>query len=78
MKFVPTTERSEVVLFFKYSSGGAEEVLPVGDVAPEKLSYFLEFWIENCRKWSLGIYAGTVYVYFGFRHQGTELCSAEG
>ena len=44
----------------------------------KKLSYFLEFWNETCRKWSLGIDAGTEYVYFGFRHQGAELFSAKG
>ena len=50
----------------------------VGDVAVGKMPYFLEFGNETCRKWSLGIDAGTEYVYFEFRHQGDELFSAEG
>ena len=58
--------------------GGAEEVTQRRDIAGGNLSYFLEFRNENCRKWSLGIYAGTVYVYFEFCHQGAELFSAEG
>ena len=44
----------------------------------EKLSYFLEFWNENRRKWSLGIDAGSEYVHFEFCHQGAELFRAEG
>ena len=67
--------------WFSFSSTvrrGAEEVPSVRDVAPSNLSYFLEFWNETCRKWSLGIDAGTEYVYFGFCHQGAKLFSAKG
>ena len=52
--------------WFSFSSTvrrGAEEVPRIGNVAPQKLSYFLEFWNENRRKWSLGIDAGTEYVF---------------
>ena len=48
-----------------------------GDVACVKMPYFLEVCNETCRKWSLGIDAGSEYVYFGFLHQGAELFSTE-
>ena len=67
-----------MVLFLEYSSGLAYRVALLRRFVGTKLSYFLEFWNETWRKWSLGIDAGTVVVFFGFRHQGAELFSAKG
>ena len=61
----PTTEG----FFLKYSSAAAYEVGCVRDVASRKLSYFLEFWNETWREWSLDIDAGTAYVPQQFAHR---------
>ena len=53
-------------------------VTPVRGFFLRKLSYFLEFGDETCRKWTLDIYAGSYCVIFGFGHQGAELLLAKG
>ena len=71
----------KVVLFLEYSSAAAYEVSAVRDVAARKLPYFLEFWNETWREWSLVINAGTVRVLFFWilpSGQGAELFSAKG
>ena len=62
----------------EYSSAAAYEVSFVRNVAPRKLSYFLEFWNETWWEWSLGINAGTEYAFVPFCHQGAELFCAKG
>ena len=42
------------------------------------MALILEFWDETCRKWTLGIYAGVLYVFLEFGHQGAKLLSAKG
>ena len=42
------------------------------------MALILEFWDETCRKWTLDIYAGSLYVFLEFGHQGAELLSAKG
>ena len=77
MLFQPPSEAR----WFSFSSTvrrGAEEVPSVRDVAAVKCPYFLEFFNENRRKWSLGIDAGSYTAIFGFCHQGAELFSAQG
>ncbi len=58
--------------------GGRRWVTRVRGFFLRKLPYFLEFWDETCREWTLDIYAGSLCVIFGFGHQGAELLSAKG
>ena len=76
--FFLTTERSEVVLFLEYSSVAAYEVGCVREVASRKLPYFLEFWNETWREWSLAIDTGSLYTFVTFCHQGAKLFSGKG
>jgi len=67
-----------VVLFLEERTAGAGRVTPVRGFRRGKLPYFLEFWDETCRKWTLGIYSGVLYGFLEFGHQGDELLSAKG
>ena len=58
--------------------GGAGTGASVRGFFRGKLPYFLEFWDETCREWTLDIYAGSLCLIFGFGHQGAELLSAKG
>ena len=58
--------------------GGRRWVTRVRGFPPGKLPYFLEFWDETCREWTLGIYAGVLYVFLEFGQQRAELLSAKG
>ena len=58
--------------------GGRRWVTRVRGFFSGKLPYFLEFWDETCREWTLDIYAGNCCVIFGFGHQGAELLTAKG
>ena len=67
-----------MVLFLEERTAGAGRVTPVRGFFRGKLPYFLEFWDETCREWTLDIFAGSVYSFLKFGHQGAELLSAKG